>query len=88
MAAVSDTRSVDIEDDIKRRRPLIHPLICICLILRRGGGSSCTRGGGAHSLVEPRDWWRIPIIGGAWTAGYKRAQMEVARNPSSQTGYI
>jgi hypothetical protein len=85
MAAVSDTRSVDIEDDIKRRRPLIHPLIYIRLILRLRRWIElhtrwrCPRvSGGAHSLVEPCDWWRIPIVGGAWTAGYKRAQMKVA----------
>jgi hypothetical protein len=130
MAVVSDTRSVDIEDDIKRRRPPIHPPICICLILKpRGGGSSCTPVeeparqwslrapveesarrwrsplvGGATWLVEdPAHRWRSMCAGGArspveeptrrwksslagaWTVGCRRAHMEVAWNPSSQT---
>jgi hypothetical protein len=65
MAAVSDTRSIDIEDDIKLREPPIHPPIYIRLVLRPAGrGSSCTpveeptcqwsplAGGGAHTSVE------------------------------------
>jgi hypothetical protein len=65
MAIVSYTRSVDIEDDIKRRRPSIHPPICICLVLRPAErGIELHVGGGAHAPVEPRYWWRIPLIGG------------------------
>jgi hypothetical protein len=57
MAVVSDTRSVDIEDDIKRRRPPIHPPICICLILKpRGGGSSCT------PVEEPACQWSLRAL--------------------------
>jgi hypothetical protein len=157
MTAMSYTRSVDIEDDIKRRRPPIHPPICIWLVLRPGGrGIELHAGGGACASVEPtRRWrspladggarapvdlchrWRSPLAGGAarlvedpahrwrslcaggscspveertcqwscvsveepthrwrsslagaWMAGCKRAQMEVAWNPRSQMAYL
>jgi hypothetical protein len=66
MAAVSDTRSVDIEDDIKRRRPPIHPPICIRLVLRPvGRGIELHAGGGARALVEPARRWRSPRTGGS-----------------------
>jgi hypothetical protein len=66
MAVVSDTRSVNIEDDIKWRRPLIHPPICIRLVLRpTGRGIELHAGGGARASVEPMHRWRSPRVSGS-----------------------
>jgi hypothetical protein len=65
MVAVSDTRSINIEDDIKRRRPPIHPPICICLVLRpTGRGIELHAGGGARASVELAHRWRSSLAGG------------------------
>jgi hypothetical protein len=68
MAAVSDTRSVDIEDDIKWRRPPIHPP----RPQAHGEGDRAARRwrsprvSGATRLVEdPTCRWRSLCAGGA-----------------------